>query len=404
MSEHDILKRAIVKDPRFGYLPAEDRYYTAAADAELRFALIGAGIMGQEHIRITEMEGRAKITAVWDPNPASVESAVRTIKQFDPQREIRIYASMAEAAADSETDALLICTPNYTHLDVLNQLILSGKHILLEKPMATNLTDAAEIMKIAAEYPSVFQLGLQYRFKAPYVEAVRDVLNQKLIGDVKMINIAERRIPFLDKVGQWNKQSKFSGGTLVEKCCHYFDLFNLFAGARPVKVTASGSQAVNFRKFSYMGENSDILDNAFVIVDYENDVRACFNLCMFSPLFFEELVVCGDKGMLRTWEQEDFMSNNGLQTQYELFRGEQGPSRKSVPAYPKMIESSGHSGATFYEHMYFVDNIEGKKTDTATAVEGFWSVVVGAAAEKSVKTGKPVVIEEMIKGLGIELE
>jgi len=216
-----------------------------------------------------------------------------------------------------------------------------------------------------------------------------------------MISITERRIPFLDKVGQWNKQSKFSGGTLVEKCCHYFDLFNLFADSKPVKVTASGSQDVNFRNFKYEGNMSDILDNAFVIVDYENGVRACFNLCMFAPLFFEELVICGDNGMLRTSEQEDFMSNDGLHTRYELFRGENGPSKKSRPGYPKMIEASGHSGATFYEHLYFVDNIEGKTTATATAYEGFWSVVVGAAAELSIKTGTPVLINEMLENAGL---
>ncbi|HAK45514.1 MAG TPA: gfo/Idh/MocA family oxidoreductase [Spirochaeta sp.] len=402
-TEQDILKRALSKDKRFGYLPEKDRHYTAPMDNDLRFAVIGTGIMGLEHIRITEMEGRARITAVWDPNPAGIAAAVQTVKLIDPSREVKIYKSIEEVASDPETDGLIICTPNYTHLDVLKKLASTGKHILMEKPMATTVHDAMEIRKIAEKYPAVFQLGLQYRFKAPYVEAYRDVMTQELLGDVKMINIAERRIPFLDKVGQWNKQSRYSGGTLVEKCCHYFDIFNLFAGSKPVRVTASGGQDVNFRDFEYDGVRSDILDNAFVIVDYENRVRACFNLCMFSPLFFEELVVCGEKGTLRTWEQEDFMSNDGLQTGYELFCGENGPSRKGSPQYPKMIESSGHSGATFYEHMYFVDNIRGAKTLTATAEEGFWSVVVGAAAEESVRTGKPVMVERMLKNAGIRL-
>ena len=401
MSELDIIRRAISRDSRFSYLPEGDRHYTAPLENSLSFAVIGAGMMGQEHIRITEMEGRGKIAAVWDPNPKGIEAAIENVRSADPARKLRIYSTLEEAAADDEIDGYIICTPNYTHLEVLTPLVKSGRHILLEKPMATSLSDAAEINRIAESYPAVFQLGLQYRFKAAYVEAYNDVLKQKLLGEVKMINIAERRFPFLDKVGQWNKQSKFSGGTLVEKCCHYFDLFNLFAGARPVKVSASGSQSVNFKDFSYKGESSDILDNAFVIVDYENGVRACFNLCMFAPLIYEELVICGDRGMLRTWEQEDFTGNAGLQTQYELFRGEDGPSRKASPSYPGIIESSGHSGATFYEHMYFIDNIEGKKTVTASASEGFWSVVVGTAAELAVKTGKPVDIESMLSEAGV---
>ncbi len=69
-----------------------------------------------------------------------------------------------------------------------------------------------------------------------YVEAIHEALQRRTIGDIKTISIMEHRFPFLDKVKQWNKFSKYSGGTLVEKCCHYFDLMNLFAGARPVSV------------------------------------------------------------------------------------------------------------------------------------------------------------------------
>lgn len=402
-SEMNIFRRAMSKDDRFNYLPSEDHHFTAPIKCNLNFALIGAGIMGQEHSRITEMEGRGRITAVYDPNPAGPIAIEKIVKQYDPERKLRVYKSLEEAVTDPDTDALLICTPNYTHLEVLRKLVPSGKHILLEKPMATNIKDAMEILQISRDYPAVFQVGLQYRYKANYVEAKNDVLDQHKIGDVKMLFIAERRIPFLDKVGQWNKQSRFSGGTLVEKCCHYFDLFNFFAGSRPRRVISSGSQAVNFKDFSYKGVPSDILDNAFVIVEYESGVRACFNLCMFSPMFFEEFVVCGDRGQLKAWEQEDFLSSGGLETGYELRLGEGGPSRTGKPQYPKQIESSGHSGATFYEHLYFIDNIEGRKTMTATAEEGFWSVVVGAAAELSVKTGGPVIINEMLKEEGISI-
>ena len=173
--------------------------------------------------------------------------------------------------------------------------------------MATTIQDAHAIMQIAQGHPAVFQIGLQYRFKPIYVEAIHEALARKTIGDIKTISILEHRFPFLDKVKQWNKFSKYSGGTLVEKCCHYFDLMNLFAGARPVSVFATGSAAVNFFNFEYAGEKSDILDNAFVVVTYANGVRASFNLCMFAPMFYEELVLCGDEGRLKATENEDFL-------------------------------------------------------------------------------------------------
>ena len=196
---------------------------------------------------------------------------------------------------------------------------------------------------------------------------------------------------------------KYSGGTLVEKCCHYFDLMNLFAGSRPVSVFATGSQAVNFIGFEYAGNKSDILDNAFVIVTYANGVRANFNLCMFSPMFYEELVLCGVEGRLKAFENEDFLPEARPSTHLEILCGEHRPTVVSQPCYPSFIQGSGHYGATYYEQAHFIDNIEGKPTRTASAEEGFWSVVVGVAAEASVKAGKPVLVDELLRENGLEI-
>jgi myo-inositol 2-dehydrogenase / D-chiro-inositol 1-dehydrogenase len=392
----EIHPRFFARNPNFAYLPDRDRYLFAIEPPKYRFNLIGAGLNGQEHLRVALLEGRATFHGVYDPNPRSVETARKTFAQFVPGGDLKAYDTLEAACNDPDVDGLVISTPNYTHIDVVRVAAQSGKHIFLEKPMATTIPDAAEIARIARDYPAVFQIGLQYRYKAIYVEAIYEALQRKAVGEIKTISILEHRVPFLDKVRQWNKFSQYSGGTLVEKCCHYFDLLNLFAGARPVTVYATGSMAVNFIDFEYDGQKSDILDNAFVTVIYENGVHASFNLCMFAPMFYEELLLCGDEGRLKAWENQDFLPTVASKTGLEILRGEQQPSRLSTPCYPAFIESSGHNGATFYEHIYFVDNIEGKATHTATAEEGYWSVVVGYAAEQSVKTGGPVQIKDLI--------
>jgi len=304
---------------------------------------------------------------------------------------------------DPEVDGLIISTPNFSHISVIREAIKSKKHILLEKPMATTIPDAHEIYSIAKNYPAVFQIGLQYRYKAMYVEAIQEALNHRKLGDIKMIHILEHRYPFLDKVKQWNKFNQYSGGTLVEKCCHYFDLMNLFAQSRPTKIYATGSMAVNFRTFEYNGRKSDILDNAVVSVDYENGVRAGFTLCMFSPQFYEELMLCGDEGHLRTYESIDFLPGPKQKTYLEIKVGEKSTSRISQPCYPTYIEQSGHGGATFFEHKYFIDEIEGSKRSVATAEEGFWSIVVGYAAQKSIELGGPIKINELLQEYSLNL-
>ncbi len=124
----------------------------------------------------------------------------------------------------------MICTPNYTHFDVLKVAMASGKAIFLEKPMATTLSDAAATVALARDYHSFVQIGLQYRYKAQYVESLHEALVRRSVGEIRMISMSEYRPPFLDKVGQWNKFNDLSGGTLVEKCCHYFDLINSICG------------------------------------------------------------------------------------------------------------------------------------------------------------------------------
>ncbi|MGD8243760.1 MAG: Gfo/Idh/MocA family oxidoreductase [Anaerolineae bacterium] len=398
----EFTSRAFSLNPCFNYLPDQDRYLMAIDPPRYRFNVIGTGVNGQEHIRITMLEGRATVKGIYDPNPRSIEQAQLAYKLFSPEGELVVYDSLEAAANDPEVDGLIIATPNYTHIDLVRQVRDSGKHILLEKPMATTIGDAYEIMQIADDYEAVFQVGLQYRYKAIHAEAIHEALVRRAIGDIKTISILEHRIPFLDKVNQWNKFSRFSGGTLVEKCCHYFDLFNLFAQARPVRVFGTGSMAVNFREFEYAGEKSDILDNAFAIVDYANDVRARFDLCMFAPQFYEELILCGDEGRLKAYQSESFLPVPEHCTYMEILCGERRPSRISHPCYPTMLAESGHDGATFFEHVSFVDNIEGKETNAATAEEGFWSIVVGSAAEESIKTGQPVEIHMLLKQHGID--
>ena len=399
----ELRSRSLAYDPHFAYVPEGDRYILSKGDAKYKFNVIGTGVNGQEHITVTHLEGNATIHGVYDPNPGSFVAAERTNARFEPDTKLVNYDSLEACCNDPEVDGLIICTPNYTHLDVVKVAAKSGKHILLEKPIATTVKDAYEIAEIANSYENVFQIGLQYRYKAIYTEAIYEALERKSLGDIKMVNILEHRLPFLDKVGQWNKFTENTGDTLVEKCCHYFDLINLFAGSRPKNVFATGSQAVNFKDYEYEGKQSDILDNAIVIVNYENGVRASFNLCMFAPMFYEELTICGDGGRLKAWENEDFLPESSSGTYLEVMHGDNKPSRRMTPHYPAVIEKTGHHGATYYEHVQFINQIEGRESTAATANEGLWSIIVAAAAQESIKQGTLIEINDFLKSEGLDI-
>ena len=114
--------------------------------------------------------------------------------------------------------------------------------------------------------------------------------------------MSEYRPPFLGKVDEWNKFATFSGGTLVEKCCHYFDLINRVAQSTPKRVFASGGQAVNFLDFEHNG-NSDIDDRLVIPGATMGFVVGLLN--MFSEELYEELLSVV-AGRLHAWENASF--------------------------------------------------------------------------------------------------
>ena len=126
---------------------------------------------------------------------------------------------------------------------------------------------------------------------------------QRATGGIRMLTIREHRFPFLPKVGAWNRFNRNSGSTLVEKCCHFFDLMRLILQAEPVRVMASAGQAVNHLDERYDGAVPDVWDHGFVIVDFDNGARAMLELCMFAEgaRYQEEIATLGPWARSRPW-------------------------------------------------------------------------------------------------------
>ena len=99
----------------------------------------------------------------------------------------------------------------------------------------------------------------------------------------------------------------------------------------------------------------------------------------------------------------DFLPIPRPVTHLEILCGENQPARVSTPCYPAYIQQSGHNGSTYFEHKIFVDKIEGKQSNAASAEEGFWSIVIGVAAEQSIKTGQVISIQKLLDENGVRI-
>ena len=360
-------------------------------------------MMGQEHIRNVQALPGATVVAIADPDATSLGAAKELAGET-----VSSYLSVAEMLAQESLDAVVISSPNFTHRSVLEPLWQTSLHLLIEKPLCTTVEDCLHVQAAADSHDGIVWVGLEYRYMPPVQRFLQELGLSKAgtqpaaksaTGQVRMLSIREHRFPFLEKVGHWNRFSANTGGTLVEKCCHFFDLMRVAIPSRPVRVMASGAQDVNHLDERYPEGTPDILDNAFVIVEFENGARASLDLSMFAEgsAFEQELVAVGDLGKVEV-KIPGFM---------ELARGRQAElivgSRSTgwpvtsvqIGAEESVRYLGAHHGASYLEHVDFCSAIRNGTEPLVTVTDGLWSVAMGAAAQTSLAEGRAVTLAEM---------
>lgn len=354
----------------------------------VRYGVIGTGMMGVEHIENVVALGDAVVTAVSDTNADSRAKGALAAGQ-----QVAVFDDHRDLLESGLCDAVVIATPNFTHADVLPDALAAPVHVMVEKPLCTTVADCERMLELEADRPEgwLTWMAMEYR----YMPAAADLIARVRGGDVgrpRMVAIREHRFPFLVKVDNWNRFSENTGGTLVEKTCHFFDLMNLILDERPVRVMASGAQDVNHLDEDYDGRTPDVLDNAFVIVDYPSGARALLDLCMFAEATDEqeEMSVVGELGKV----EARLPSGTVLVGR----RGEHwiGGVEKYVATDARIEYEGFHHGSSYLEHARFVEAIRTGGRPDVTLLDGYWAVAMGAAAHRSIDLGRPVELAEIM--------
>jgi myo-inositol 2-dehydrogenase/D-chiro-inositol 1-dehydrogenase len=351
----------------------------------VRWGIVGAGMMGQEHIQNLLAVDGATVTAIADPDPGMRDAAAALAGP-----DTSVYTDHRALLESGECDAVVVASPNHTHRAVLDDVLATDLAVLVEKPMCTTVEDCRAVVAATEERSAPVWVGLEYRYMPPIARLI-DEVRGGATGDVRMVAIREHRFPFLVKVDNWNRFSRNTGGTLVEKCCHFFDLMTLLTGARPVRVMASGGQDVNHLDEEYDGERSDILDNAFVIVEYDNGARGHLDLCMFAEATRdqEEISVVGDAGKVEALVPADVVRIGR--------RGEHWIGGVEVHPVVNTAAYQGlHHGSSFVEHQKLHDIIVRGGEPEVTVHDGLLSVAVGIAAHRSIDEQRPVELAEIL--------
>jgi predicted dehydrogenase len=362
----------------------------------VRYGIIGCGMMGQEHLRNIALLPQAEVAAIFEPDAnMRAQAAVLAPNAV-------MAASVAEVLAVEAVNCLLIASPNFLHLVQLEEIAaIRPLPVLCEKPLFTDPADAPRLAALRAAYPAPIWVAMEYRYMPPVAHLIAQA--QAATGGIKMLTIREHRFPFLEKVGDWNRFNRNSGGTLVEKCCHFFDLMRLVAGCNPVQIMASGGQSVNHLAESYNGETPDIWDNAYVIVDFANGMRAMLELCMFAEgsRYQEEISAVGPLGKIecqvpgpgRFWPAH--LGPAPVPQVTISPRNPAGPQVLDVAVDPSLLAAGDHNGSTFYQHRGFAEVVANGSAPEVGLEDGWWAVAMGMAAQISAVEGRAVGAAEL---------
>ncbi|PTX54837.1 putative dehydrogenase [Litoreibacter ponti] len=355
----------------------------------IRYGIIGSGMMGQEHIRnIALLEG-AEVAAIADPNEQMRSVSVQSSGAVG-------YASMDEMLAADACDVVLVAAPNDTHAGIMQKLLATDKPILVEKPLATSSADCRDLLNMAKGRVAPVWVAMEYRYMPP-LQRLMQAVDQGAVGTPRMMSIREHRFPFLPKVDDWNRFNARTGGTLTEKCCHFWDLMRLVLKSDPVRVYASGGVDVNHRDERYMGQMPDIIDNAYVVVDFANGSRGMLDLCMFAEGSFwqETIAVTGEKARVEAFVPGPArFSPDGREREAEFvmsLRALKEEVREVVHVPEHILAAGDHHGSTFFQHEKFIELVRsGKGAPEVSLMDGYWSVLVGEAAEESARSGQAI--------------
>jgi predicted dehydrogenase len=359
----------------------------------LRYGIIGCGMMGQEHLRNIALLPDVQVAAIHEPD-AAMRAACAALAPG------AVFCdSLADLLAQPALDCLLIASPNHLHARQMAEIAATRPlPVLVEKPLFTAPDAAAAIAGLAAGYPAPVWVAMEYRYMPP-VACLIDSAEAET-GGIRMLTIREHRFPFLGKVGDWNRFNANTGGTLVEKCCHFFDLMRHVLRDDPVRVMASGGQAVNHLDERYDGKAPDIWDHAYVIVDFARGARAMLELCMFAEgaRYQEEISAVGPRGKIeclvpgpgRFWP-----AHLGAAPVPQVIvspRDPKGPRVLEVPVDPALLAAGDHNGSTFYQHQRFAAAVRGAGPVEVSVRDGWWAVAMGMAAQESAATGRAIEI------------
>mgnify|MGYP002409287744 CR=1 FL=1 len=428
-----------------------------------RYAIVGLGYRGTYMFLEPMIKNYAEVTelaALCDINQQRAALAKERTKRNTP-----IYTDYKKMISEIDCDTVIVSTPDYIHHEVIIAALLSGKDVISEKPLTISEGACQEILKAEQESGKKVTVTFNARF-LPYTIKIKELVLAGKVGQVHSVELHW----FLDTVHgadyyrRWHAEIEKSGGLLIHKATHHFDLVNWFIQQAPEKVYATGDlnyfgkkgrnygkrcltcerkqdcpfhldicadpelkelyfdreQADGYlRDRCVFDERVNIYDTMSLNVRYNRGAVLTYTLNSCMPFEGWQLVINGSLGRLECGMPHSFYPHETFNLQKRTEIGKTIDPRQAamgdltlqtegtISFYPtfggvevyKVPHASGDHGGSdeLLRHKLFHGVGEDPLGQMADSWAGAMSLLIGAAANKSIVTGMPVTIDSLLK-------
>jgi predicted dehydrogenase len=168
-------------------------------------AVLGAGAIGRDHIASFQKHASARVVALVETDAERGRAAAAAY--LVPN----LYTDYREVLRRADVDIVSIALPNHLHAPIALAALKAGKHVMLDKPMATNARDAAKLAAEAKRRRRLLMVGQNQRF-TPAVQTLRQMVERGVLGEVYHARAMWLRRTGIPRIGSWFTQEKLSGG------------------------------------------------------------------------------------------------------------------------------------------------------------------------------------------------
>jgi len=334
---------------------------------------------------------------------------------------------------------VIVTPPDAYHDDYIVRVLDAGIDVITEKPMTTEAGKAQRILDAVARNKRHVRVTFNYRY-APYRAQVKQLLMDGAIGDILSVDFhwLLNTLHGADYFRRWHSNKAISGGLMVHKATHHFDLVNWWLDADPVEVSAFGSlqrygtkgpfRSANCRPCPYKAEckyhwditkspnlvklyvdcekadgylrdgcvfreDTNIPDTMNAVVRYSNGVNMSYSLNAFMPVEGYRLAFNGTKGRLEVRDYERQAWDPGLETEIDVIRNFGERVKVELPK-----AAGNHGGGDdrlrdlIFRHTPLPDYMR-----LPTSRAGAMACLTGIAARKSMDEDRPVKIAELVR-------